>query len=62
LNDPDLFCGNDRFFVPYDSAKEIYKEIFEAIGLFRPEFKLNLEINQVRDTVKYFHAEFGLDN
>ncbi len=56
LNDSDLFMGTDKFFVPYDRAKEIYDPaiaFMEANGL-------HTNLPQVAKTIEYFKKEFYL--
>lgn len=57
LDDPDLFDGTDRFFIPYQDSKEIYDRILETLP--KP-FSPNLKIPQVQKTYDYFLKEFGL--
>lgn len=61
LNDPDLFCGNDRYFHTYNQNQHVYDRILKEIGFF-DNFKLNLELPQIRKTVDYFHIEFSLNS
>ena len=60
LNDKNLFCGNDKFFIPYEDDKKIYDFVIQEIGLFDKSFCLNLNIEQVFKTVKFFEKEFGV--
>lgn len=59
LNSEDLFCGNDRFFIPYDSAKDIYDVILTKIN-YNSNFKLNFGLFQIKKTVDYFKSEFSV--
>ena len=61
LNDENLFCNNDKFFVPYHENKKIYDTIIEKIGLFSGSFCLNMKIEQVCKTVRFFEEEFGIE-
>lgn len=61
LNDPDLLCGNDQYFLPYDSAPHVYNAIISALEINSSEFTLNVSIEQVSKTVNFFYAEFGLN-
>lgn len=54
LDDPDLFLGNDKFFVPYGRAKFVYDVILER------NLSINTSLPQVRATVDYFMKEFYL--
>lgn len=54
LDDPDLFLGNDKFFVPYNRAKFIYDVVLER------NLSINTNLPQVRTTVDYFMKEFYL--
>ncbi|MBL7557231.1 MAG: hypothetical protein JNM24_15500 [Bdellovibrionaceae bacterium] len=60
LDDVDLFCGNDKFFVPYSSDKKTYDTILERIG-YSNAFVLNTELPQISKTVRYFQSEFQLE-
>lgn len=53
LNDPDLLYGNDPYFVTYNSDKDTYNKILEAIGWW--DFKPFGYVNDVR---QYFQEEF----
>lgn len=57
LNDKNLFCGNDKYFKPYQEVKGIYDQILDKIEYVN-EFHLNLEIDQIKKTVCYFEQEF----
>ncbi len=59
LNDPDLFCGNDKYFTPYQNNKLVYDRILSKIA-FRKDFRLNTELLQINTTVNCFKKEFGL--
>lgn len=60
LNDRDLFCSNDRFFVPYASDPETYEAIMNEIGINHKNFTLNTSLEQIATTVHYFKQEFDL--
>ncbi len=60
LNDPELFCGNDKFFVCYRDDQKIYDEILNRIG-YGSNFILKLDLPQIAKTVKYFEQEFSFD-
>ena len=60
LDDPDLFLGQDPYFVPYSSDKDTYTTIIAHLQ-DRPNF---LREGWAPQTVKYFEAECteeGLD-
>lgn len=60
LNDEDLFCGNDRFFTPYQERKPLYDYIIKSIALFDEDFVLNMNLEQISKTVGFFEKEFGI--
>ena len=60
LNDENLFCGNDKFFIPYEYDKKTYDVAIQDIGLLNESFRLNMSIEQVFKTVKFFEKEFGV--
>lgn len=60
LDDPNLMCGNDKYFVPYSSSKSIYDEVINRIGPFKGNFVLDERLEQVAKTICYFKLEFGL--
>lgn len=53
LDDPDLFLGQDPYFVPYSADKETYASIIAHLQ-DRPNF---LNEGWAPQTVKYFYAE-----
>ncbi len=53
LDDPDLFLGQDDYFVPYSQDKETYTDIIAHLQ-DRPNF---LNEGWAPQTVKYFEAE-----
>jgi hypothetical protein len=53
LDDPDLFLGQDPYFVPYSADKETYTDIIAHLQ-DRPNF---LNEGWAPQTVKYFEAE-----
>ncbi len=61
LDDENLFCGNDKFFIPYQENKKLYDAVIGELGLFSDSFCLNMEIEQVLKTVRFFEKEFGVD-
>lgn len=61
LNDPELFCSNDKFFVPYSSDPRTYDAIIKGIDLWSQDFSLNTAIEQVATTIHYFKQEFDVD-
>lgn len=60
LGDKDLLCGNDDYFVPYAEDKILYDLILKKINYSDQNFRLNLEISQVRATFNYFVEEFDV--
>lgn len=59
LDDPDLFVGTDRYFVPYSQSKEIYDQILSRTGLDLSMFE---NLPQVQKTIDYFLKEFSVDS
>jgi hypothetical protein len=53
LDDPDLFLGQDPYFVPYSADKETYADIIAHLQ-DRPNF---LQEGWAPQTVKYFEME-----
>jgi hypothetical protein len=60
LNDPELLCGNDRFYKTYYERKDVYDAIISSIDLSSETFRLNCLLSQVDTTVAYFSKEFNL--
>jgi len=52
LNDPDLLYGNDKFFVPYKKAKDVYDTVLTHIRL-----DFDNPTPQVLATIDYFNKE-----
>lgn len=53
LNDPDLFLGQDPYFVTYDQQPAIYDQLLEWV-LNQPNWK---EMGWAAQTVEYFRLE-----
>jgi hypothetical protein len=60
LNDPSLFCFNDKFFRTYQDDPLIYDAIIAGSGVLEDSFTLDLNLLQVAKTVEYFKEEFGV--
>lgn len=57
LDDPDLFLGQDPYFVRYGEAKETYEQILDKL-----QFKIDwINKGWAPQTVQYFEAECTLD-
>ncbi len=61
LNDPDLLCGNDPFFSPYEKNKDIYDQILRRVAGKNKSVILNPEFPQIQATLFYFAEEFDLE-
>jgi hypothetical protein len=53
LDDPELLCGQDEFFVPYSQNKAFYDELIEVLAKI-PNW---IEMGWAPKTVEYFHLE-----
>lgn len=62
LSDPDLFCGNDKYFKTYNEIPEIYDDFLRRIPLDRSNYILPKHFQQVATTIGYFYKEFGVKN
>lgn len=62
LNDPELLCLNDDYFVPYLQEQEFYDLLLGKIGMLDPSFKLNLHLSQIHSTFHHFLEEFSVKN
>lgn len=58
LMDPGLLFFNDKHFVPYHLATDIYDTIFQFLDI---EEGIKYNFPQVRATVEYFNAEFFIN-
>ena len=57
LDDPDLFMGTDKYYIPYSRAKHVYDQVLERINYE----KFNRRFPQTRATISYFRKEFYIN-
>jgi hypothetical protein len=61
LDDPDLLFGNDRYFVPYSGAKQVYAAAIQQLQHDRLFDSVELiSLPQIQTTIAYFKQEFLL--
>jgi hypothetical protein len=61
LDDPELLCGNDKWFVPYSDSKSVYDTALAELAPILQkisEDELSTIPSQIQATVGYFNDEF----
>lgn len=60
LDDKQLFCDNDKYFLTYQESPKIYDAILHKIGGKQLILK-HADLSQIKQTLFYFSEEFAID-